>query len=161
MSFDSSYRHWLKAIPTYRHTSVSFSVQVLNVGVSRNFVGWLTCLADWSCPFRMVRFRNAACLPCVTRRRSCIKQPHSGVTDKPQAQEEIIKSCHISFFVSGAMKLTVGMPTPRLNRKIMKGFATKRTAVGQQRLTSGERMLIVYLWSIDTVSVRYWCVWLS
>jgi len=59
------------------------------------------------------------------------------------------------------MKLTVGIPTPRVNRKVMKGFATKRTALGQQRLTSGERMLIVYLWSIDTVAVRYWCMSLS
>jgi len=37
---------------------------------------------------------------------------------------------------TGAMKLTVGIPTPRVNRKVMKGFATKRTALGQQRLTS-------------------------
>ncbi|XP_021922416.1 nuclear factor of activated T-cells 5 isoform X2 [Zootermopsis nevadensis] len=36
----------------------------------------------------------------------------------------------------GAMKLTVGLPTPRVNRKVMKGLATKRTAVGQQRLIS-------------------------
>jgi hypothetical protein len=52
-------------------------------------------------------------------------------------------SCRIYVFVSGAMKLTVGLPIPRVNRKVMKGLATKRTAVGQQRLMPGERMCLI------------------
>lgn len=50
-------------------------------------------------------------------------------------------SCHIYVFVPGAMKLTVGLPIPRVNRKVMKGLATKRTAVGQHRLIPGERIV--------------------
>ncbi|KAJ9589370.1 hypothetical protein L9F63_017422, partial [Diploptera punctata] len=38
-----------------------------------------------------------------------------------------------------AMKLTVGLPTPRISRKVMKGVATKRTVHGQQRLLSAAR----------------------
>jgi hypothetical protein len=52
-------------------------------------------------------------------------------------------SCRIYVFVSGAMKLTVGLPIPRVNRKVMKGLATKRTAVGQQRLIPGETMCLM------------------
>lgn len=59
------------------------------------------------------------------------------------------------------MKLTVGIPTTRVNRKVMKGFATKRTAIGQQRLTSGERMLMVYKYGTEIVAVGYWCIFLS
>jgi hypothetical protein len=52
-------------------------------------------------------------------------------------------SCRIYVFVSGAMKLTVGLPIPRVNRKVMKGLATKRTAVGHQRLIPGEKTCMI------------------
>lgn len=53
-----------------------------------------------------------------------------------QVEKRIKANANSKQRAAGAMKLTVGIPTPRLNRKVMKGFATKRTAVGQQRLTS-------------------------
>ncbi|XP_069698451.1 nuclear factor of activated T-cells 5 isoform X1 [Periplaneta americana] len=37
---------------------------------------------------------------------------------------------------TGAMKAAVGVVTPRVNRKVIKGIATKRTAIGQQRVAA-------------------------
>jgi hypothetical protein len=65
------------------------------------------------------------------------------ISDFDQEIKKSDISCHIYVFVSGAMKLTVGLPIPRVNRKVMKGLATKRTAVGQQRPIPGEIMCLM------------------